>query len=398
MISRTSVVSALLALIAIAPSLSAQSITGRYDLSGRQGRRAVTAELTVSTTPTGFRVTRAGAFSTQRFAHLPGFNWSAPVTRTGSRTFRARYEVGSAPSNLIEATYTLSSDGQTLSEELRNLTRYGSEGYWRTGSTSGGLLAGASLADKARARAMDLPGFVMDYFTDVADYYEPGDEQLYRDDLDELEDYFRGADFVEVALPQLIKDNASGPRPPVTAFVAQNAAGPEYRLEDGEVMVLFDADGRVYGYAFVWPDYVYTSDQDIWDTTPTPTPTPPAPVTCPPGTGASEAQLQVVAQGMDHELTSFIMDFRTSIADYYDWGDQAYYDADERSAERYFQGATWSRVAVPAGYSAYMALGSSNADPDDVILGQIVLLFDCAGKVTQIVYLSEGDVYDDDDL
>jgi len=400
MFSRSSAICAVLALIAASPSLYAQSITGRYDLSGRQGRRAVSAEVTVSTTSTGFRVTRAGAFTSQRFSHLPGFAWSAAASRTGPRSFQARYEVSQAgsSSNLIEATYSLSADGLTLREELRNLTRYGSESYWRTGATTGGLLAGASLADKARARAMDLPQFVMDYFTDVADYFEPGDEQLYRDTLEEIEDYFRGADFVEVALPQLIKDNAGGSRPPVTAFAARNASGQAYLLEDGEVLVLFDADGRVHGYAFAWPDYVYTSDHEVFDSTPSPTPTAPGPTSCAPGAGASEAELRLVAEGMDQRLAQFIMDFRTSIADYYDWGDEAYYQADERSAKRYFEGAAWDRVPVPAGYSAHMALASNNLDPDDVILGRIVVLFDCAGKVERIVYLNEGEVYDDTDL
>lgn len=401
MLSRTTAVCALFALIAASPSLYAQSITGRYDLSGRQGRRAVSAEVTVSTTATGFRITRAGAFTSQRFRHLPGFSWSAEVTRTGPRSFQARYEVNEVgtSSNLIEATYSLSSDGMTLSEELRNLTRYGSNDYWRTGSTQGGLLAGASLADKARARAMDLPEFVMDYFVDVADYYEPGDEQLYRDNLQELEDHFRAVDFVEVPLPQLIKDEAHGAFPPVTAYAARSASGPTYLLEDGEVLVLFDVDGRLTGYAFVWTDYVYTSDGDILEpTAPTPPPVTPTPTPCAPGAGATVDQVRTVAQGMDQTLTGFIMNFRTSIADYYEWGDQDYYDADERAAERYFQGATWSQVPIPAGYSAHLAIGSSGADPTDVILGQIVLLFDCQGKVTQIVYLHEGDVYDDDDM
>ena len=117
-----------------------------------------------------------------------------------------------------------------------------------------------------------------------------------------------------------------------------------------------------------------------------------------PDQGLTAAEAFAKVDAMDASLTRFVMDFRTNIADYYDWGDQAYYDADEKAAETYFRTATFREVPVPAGYTAHKAIQVVNSDPTDVILGTITVLLDCDGKRIDVVYDHEGEVYDEGDI
>ncbi|MEZ6183904.1 MAG: hypothetical protein R3F62_02715 [Planctomycetota bacterium] len=277
--------------------------------------------------------------------------------------------------------------GDRIREYLSNQTPTGAHQGWTRATSRGTRDDRFVLA--ARSQAQALVNTVMNYRTDVADYYDWGDEDRYRSDAREAEFFFERALWVEVpALPG---------QPAFKTLQAINMDRDEV-VSPGDAFVTLDADARVLG------TFYREEGGELFDSggfvNPTPvTPAPPAPpvvIDCPLG-GATLDQLRAKATAEASSLTRFIMNFRSDIADYYDPGDQAYYDADRQAASAYFRSATWSEVAIPAGYSAYKALRADAADPTDVILGHVTLLFDCTGQVIETVYYTEGETYDSSD-
>jgi len=386
------------------PAPPSPDLEGQYEVTGQYSNgRAMEADVTVYQAADGLRVARTSRFTGPAFAGAPEASWASDeVVALQPRVWRATFRLGggglaggvsgaSSATNVLLGYYVVSADGQRLREIVVNTTRQGAEDWWVWSSARGERLDPFTAKAKGSARA--LASFIMEYRTDVADYYEPGDEDYYRADGEAAEAFFAGADWVVAAPP--------GTYPAHRALRAVNPEDPHEVVEPGTVYVLFDAQARVTAFLYDSEGAIYDDDGNYGPTNPAPTPptppTPAPPVNCPPGQGATPAELIAAAEGMSSRLTSFIMNFRTSIADYYDWGDQAHYDADERSAREYFDGAAWVAAPVPAGYQAYRALRAVNDDPDDVILGAIYVLFDCDGDAIEIVYDHEGEVYDTND-
>ena len=266
------------ALLLAASAANAQSLNGTYDLSGRQGRRSAKAEVKIRAQSGKLTIERTGSFTSRTFASQPAFRWSAEVKTTSPTTFYALYNVGvsggasgaiggasAQPPNVFMARYTISSDGQQLSERITNLTRRGDQRFWRTASLRGAkrpLPPVADLAAKAKSQSDDMVEFLFYFYTSIADYYSPGDEDDYDRDYRNAKRDFRAADYVEVPVPQQVLDDAPASRKPVKAFKADLGLG------GGTMMVLFDANGEVYDLVYDEEGYLYTEDGDEYDPIP----------------------------------------------------------------------------------------------------------------------------------
>ena len=379
-------------------SAAAQDMLGSYDLAGSYSTgETTTATLRVTRTPDGSRQ------RTVREAVVDGqsIRWfSGPGRQVGERLY-VIYEVGydagmsgaisgaASGSNRFLAMYRRS--GTTLSETVVNLTREGPEAWSRL-RTSGGEDALHRFRRAAHRERDSLARDVMEFRTDVLDYYEPGDEDRYRADSDAAEAAFASALWDDVAVPAGYS---------AAQALASHVLDPTEVVEPGRIILLFNDQASVTHVLYDFEGELYENDGSWqWPSTPV-TPPPPGPgvnVNCGPGQGLTAAEAFAKVDAMDASLTRFVMDFRTNIADYYDWGDQAYYDADEKAAETYFRTATFREVPVPAGYTAHKAIQVVNSDPTDVILGTITVLLDCDGKRIDVVYDHEGEVYDEGDI
>jgi len=81
-------------------------------------------------------------------------------------------------------------------------------------------------------------------------------------------------------------------------------------------------------------------------------------------------------------LTAFVMDFRSSEASYYEAGDEAFYEADERRARAFFAGARLVPAdgpdAAAQGVEAFRVVNAAG-DPGGVIEGDVWVFFAGAG-------------------
>jgi hypothetical protein len=182
------------ALLLLPTVASAQEPFGRFAVEGRfSNGRATTAEVTVRTAPGGaIEVVRVG-----RVAGGAPFTWKASDARRASgRTLRATFRLeptgGAAgaiahlgPSstdaaaiaalsatNVLEAVYFLSSDGQSVREVIVNTTRLGAESRWRHLTTNGRRVTSTSTgplsAAELRARVeRDVKAWYERYTRDV---------------------------------------------------------------------------------------------------------------------------------------------------------------------------------------------------------------------------------------
>jgi hypothetical protein len=378
----------------------AQDMVGSYALTGAYSTGdATTATLRVTRTP------HSGRLRTVREATIGGqdVTWfSGPGRRAGARlyvVYEVEYTTGAAGAvsgaaggvNRFLAVYRKS--GSQLRESVYNLTRRGPESAWARLSTQGAEDALHPFRVAAHGETGSLASAIMEFRTDIADYYEPGDEDYYRDDSDAAEAAFQSALWDPVTVPQGFQAHQA---------LAAHLLDPAQVVE-GRIILLFDDQARVTQTIYDHEGDVYTREGGSWDwQDPTPpAPPPPGPghdLSCAPGSGITTAEAIAAVDAMDGELADWIMTFRVDIADYYDWGDQAYYEADERAANEYFDTATYREVPIPAGYTAHKAIRIVNSDPADVILGTITVLLDCQGKRITFVYDHEGEVYDEDDL
>lgn len=268
----------LAALLLAAGVANAQSLNGTYDLSGRQGRRSSEAEVKIRAQSGKLLIERTGRFTSRTFSSQPAFRWSAEVKTTSATTFYALYTVGvtggasgavggasAQPPNVFMARYTVSSDGAQLSERITNLTRRGDQRFWQTANLRGAkrpLPPASDLAAKAKSQSDDLVEFLFYFYTSIADYYSPGDEDDYDRDYRAAKRDFRAATYVEVPVPQQVLDDAPASRKPVKAFKA------DVDLGGGAMLVVFDESGEVYDLVYVEEGYVYTEDGEEYDPIP----------------------------------------------------------------------------------------------------------------------------------
>jgi len=384
--------------VVAATAASAQTAPfGTYSLSTRYAFGGGTTDTAIRIRADGpgrVKVDRTARYRDAAHASQAPFRYYGKGVQLSANWLRVDYRVtpsGGISSLLSPDDYRFRGyyyvSGDRIREILINQTQTGDHAGWSRADSQGA--PDDAFVRAARGEAGELVEVIMNYRTDVADYYEPGDEDYYRDDTREAEFYFERALWVEV--PALAGE------PAFKTLQAINMDRSEV-VSPGQAFVLLDANAQVL--KSVYRDEsgeLFDDDGSISPPPPPPPPGPPVVVDCPLG-GKSVAELKQTAAAQVSSLTDFIMNFRTDIADYYDWGDQAYYDADTVAAEAYFRAASWDEVPVPAGYSAYKALKGSAPDPTDVILGSITLLFDCDGNVIETVYDHEGEVYDSGDM
>ncbi|MCA8922359.1 MAG: hypothetical protein KDD82_11155 [Planctomycetes bacterium] len=176
---------------------------------------ATTYDDGVRTTATAIRlradgVGRVKVDRTARFSHTPDgevFRWRGEGIWVASNVVRVEYRIarsGGFTSALAPDDYRVLAlyrvEGDRIREALLNRTPIDAQAGWLRATSRGSRDGRDVLA--ARAKAGALVDAVMNYRSDVADYYEPGDEDYYRRDLREAGFYFERALWVEVpALP-----------------------------------------------------------------------------------------------------------------------------------------------------------------------------------------------------
>ncbi len=107
---------------------------------------------------------------------------------------------------------------------------------------------------------------------------------------------------------------------------------------------------------------------------------------------APDVELLAVAAQQGEDLTRFIINWRSDVADYYEYGDDDYIVRDAAALRTYFAGAEWEQVDTPQGNSAYRAYKAVNSDPEGVLEGgEVIVLLDMQGNVENLLYRNGDD-------